>query len=59
MLTRSRSFKPWVVIYAGFLASFVFADGEPGDPDKDLSPVAQGGQPPALSVESLVDRSDI
>ena len=59
MLFRSRPFKPWMVIYAALLASFVFADKNPGDTDKVLSPVAQGGPPPALSVESLVDRSDI
>lgn len=60
--TGSKSIKLWIVIYAGFMASIVFAENgtamtlpEPAD----VSPVLMQADAPFLTIEAVVRRSDI
>lgn len=58
----SKSIKVWIVIYAGFMASIVFAESgtamtlpEPAD----VSPVLMQAGAPVLAIDAVVRRSDI
>ena len=58
----SKMIKSWIIIYAGFMASIVFAEtgtamALPGP--GDLSPVLMQADAPVLRIEAVVHRSDI
>ncbi len=58
----AKSIKTWIVVYAGFMAAIVFAETGVAMPLQDvaaLSPIILEADKPALSVESIVRRSDI
>jgi hypothetical protein len=58
----SKTIKTWIVIYACFMAAIVFAESGTAmtlPEHGDLSPVLIETEAPALTIESVVRRSDI
>lgn len=59
---RRKTFSSWIIIYSALIAAVVFAAQSGTVPSRsagNLSPVMLGGESPALTVDSIVRRSDI
>ena len=58
--SRRMRLPPWIVVYAGLVATIVLVERDPGSAELSLvSPVAAGGSQPALVVEAIERRSDL
>ena len=63
MIDRGKkAFRPWIFLYAGFVAAIALANEKPHmsfSETQDLSPVTLGADSTALKIDALVRRSDI
>lgn len=62
MTLGKKALRSWMFLYAGFIAAIALSNEKPGMAHSytpDLSPVTLGADSPALTIDTLVRRSDI
>lgn len=62
MAFGKKALRSWMILYAGFIAAIALSNEKPAMAyavKQELSPVALGADTPALTIDTLVRRSDI